>query len=288
MDTTETSADNAGIFATRKIGSLGPLLGAVAAEAQLSRQPEDAITYFFCDWPDLTVQLATDPNWDRRIQCAGMKDWISIQTIPQQKKAAVATLIQKINATVDCIGTAIAPGYDPEGKAASLVLAIATAFDGYIFSHQSFYDARGTKIIGDDSDPISLVESLPDADEFQVSDLVGEWIGIAPDGTICRYMFFANGSCLNLVESESFIRMFGMEGLKTKYAMRMNSPYWEFDAFDFEHERMKGMLFRAIFQPLGRDTFKLEGLPKHFGPRPSDFSHEAITFTRVVRHENRQ
>jgi hypothetical protein len=153
---TKTSPHNAGIFATRKVPPMKSLLETLAADARVSETRADERTFFHCEWQDVAVQLSIDPNWDGPTQCAGMKGWISRQAVRQDNKAAVAALVQRIDSTVDCVGSVISPGYDQSGKAASLVLALATAFDGFIFSHQSFYDARGVKIIGSDSDPTSL------------------------------------------------------------------------------------------------------------------------------------
>ncbi len=144
-----------------------PLLARLAAEARVSESQTGESTFFHCEWQDVTVQLTIDPNWDGPVQCAGMKGWICRQAVKQDNKAAVAALVQRIDSTVDCVGSVISPGYDKAGKAASLVLALATAFDGYIFSHQSFYDARGVKVIGIDSDPTSL-RGMPDTAREQV------------------------------------------------------------------------------------------------------------------------
>jgi hypothetical protein len=156
---TETETfENAAIFATKRIPPLQPLLAALAPDAQISESEEADITLFFCEWHHVIIQLTIDPNWDRVAQCAGMKGWIS-QLAGHHDPAAVKALVRKVDSTVDCIGSVILPGYDSSGKAATLILALATALDGYIFTHQSLYDVRGVKIIGDENAPMSLKES---------------------------------------------------------------------------------------------------------------------------------
>jgi hypothetical protein len=68
----------------------------------------------------------------------------------------VAALVRKIDSTVVLVGSVITPHYDPSGKASSLVLGLAAKLDGYVFSHQSFYDATGAKIIGVTNAPLNL------------------------------------------------------------------------------------------------------------------------------------
>jgi hypothetical protein len=150
---------NAGIFATKNIPPLKPLLAALAPDARISENRKADMTLFLCEWHDVTTQLTIDPNWNGAAQCAGMKGWISQLAAGHHDPAAIKALIRKVDSTIDCIGSVISPGYDSSGKAATLIVALATAFDGYIFSHQSIYDVRGVKIIGDENDPMNLKES---------------------------------------------------------------------------------------------------------------------------------
>jgi hypothetical protein len=151
------SADvKAGIFSTVEMPALKTLLAATAPTAKVSETHDGAVTNFICEWPDVTVRFTIKPHWDRTTQCLGMKNWISSFPAEQKNTPDVQSLNRKIDSTVDCVGAVIAPRYDSAGKAASLILGVATKLDGYIFSQQSFYDATGAKIIGNSNAPASL------------------------------------------------------------------------------------------------------------------------------------
>src|SRR5262245_8980784 len=66
----------------------------------------------------------------------------------------------------------ITPGYDPEGKVAATLLRLLEPTGGFFFSHQSFYDSRGRRIIGLPGDPQQLVpgaDGSPDSPRPAVS-----------------------------------------------------------------------------------------------------------------------
>jgi len=156
MAFSQTPPDNAGIFATTIVPPLKPLLSSLAPGAKISESRQGDMTVFSCEWPDVTVTLTMNPRWDGRVQCSGMKGWISKFPAGDTNTPAVASLLHKIDSTIDCVGSVITPRYDSDGKAASLVLGLATKFDGYVYSYQSFYDTTGSKIIGVVGNPTKL------------------------------------------------------------------------------------------------------------------------------------
>ena len=116
---------------------------------------------------------------------------------------------------------------------------------------------------------------------FQESDLVGAWVGKAADATECRYVFNADGSVINLVESEGFKQWFGPLGVKAKYKFSEKSSLWELDIYDFENFQLAGITFFGIVEPMDKQTFKMQGMPSNHGGRPGSFNEEAIIFTKV-------
>jgi hypothetical protein len=119
---------------------------------------------------------------------------------------------------------------------------------------------------------------------------VGEWSGKAPDGNSVRYIFHHHGSVENVVEHGEFKLWFGPSGTKSKYVLRQklqwwgllrwNAPLWELDMFDYQDFRLKGIVFRAILQPIDSRKFKLQGMPSNHGGRPRKFDDEAIVFEK--------
>lgn len=152
----QASQDNAGIFSTTKVPPLLPLLSSLAPAANITEGRNGDSTTFTCEWPTVTVTITVDPHWDGSVQLAGMRNWISKFPADERDTPAVAALLRKIEGTVDCIGSVIRPGYDAEGKAAALVLGLAAKLEGFVFSHQSFYDAAGTKVIGLPDNPAKI------------------------------------------------------------------------------------------------------------------------------------
>jgi hypothetical protein len=150
------SDKKAGIYLTKKAQSLKAAISSVAPTAKISEVREKDLTVFLCQWPDVNVRITVDPHWDGQTQLAGMKGWIAKFPADEKDTAAVASLLQKMDSTADCIRCVITPGYDKAGRTASLVLGLATKLDGFIFTHQTFYDAKGTKIIGLPGDPLTL------------------------------------------------------------------------------------------------------------------------------------
>lgn len=152
----QSSPDNAGVYSTKELPPLKPLLSSLAPKAKVTEGKEGDSSTFTVEWPDLSIQITVDPTWDRDVQLSGMKGWISRFPDDEKGTPAVAGLLKKMGSTVACVGNVITPGYDAEGKASALVLGLASKLEGFVFSHQSFYDTTGAKIIGLPEDPASI------------------------------------------------------------------------------------------------------------------------------------
>jgi hypothetical protein len=135
---------------------LKAVISSLAPTARISEVRDRDSTVFLCEWPDVNVRITLDPQWDAQAQVAAMKEWIAKFPADEKDTAAVALLLRKLDSTVERVGCVITPRYDKAGRTASLVLGLATKLDGFIFTHQTFYDAKGTKIIGLPGDPPTL------------------------------------------------------------------------------------------------------------------------------------
>ena len=118
--------------------------------------------------------------------------------------------------------------------------------------------------------------------KFEVSDLLGEWTGKAPDGSTLKYIFHKDGSVINFIDEAGFKASYGPSGLQAKYVIREKSPKWEIDIYDYKDARLKGIIFQGILQPIEKGKFKMQGMPSTVGARPSDFDDQAIIFTKTA------
>jgi hypothetical protein len=118
---------------------------------------------------------------------------------------------------------------------------------------------------------------------LQVSDLIGEWRGGAPDKRIVSYIFREDGSVVWTVEAQEF----GMDP-NARYEVRETWPFWELDVFDFVDWRLREITFMGILQPINERTFKMQGTPSNHGGRPVDFDKEAIVFTKLTPNKSLQ
>jgi hypothetical protein len=149
-------SENAGVYSTKEVPAMKPLLASLAPGATITEGKEGDLASFTCAWKDVTVKLTVDTHWNKAVEVPGIKGWIG--RFPPQKKdtPAVAALARQLASTTYCIGCAITPGYDSDGKVTALLLGLAKALDGFVFTHESFYDVDGTKIVGFPDDPVSL------------------------------------------------------------------------------------------------------------------------------------
>jgi len=156
MAYSQTEVDNAAIYSTKKGATLKSLILSSAPSAQVTESTSGDKTVFLCTWPNVTVKVTVDPHWDGGVQLVGMKGWISRFPPEERDIPPVTLLLKQMDSTIDCFGCVISPHYDPDGKAASLITSLAAKLDGYIFSHQTFYNLEWEKIIGLPGDPLKL------------------------------------------------------------------------------------------------------------------------------------
>jgi len=148
--------DYTGIYPMRKGAPTKDLISSLAPTAKVTESQEDKATVFLCEWPGLSVKIRVDPTWDVRKQTADLKRWVKAFPPAQSDTAAARTLLVKLDTAMDCFGCIITPHFDNEGRASAFLLSLAREFDGFVFSHHSFYDGNGAKIIGASDDPENL------------------------------------------------------------------------------------------------------------------------------------
>jgi hypothetical protein len=148
--------DNAGIF------FFGPpptpeQVAAAAPGATVTIEKDGPITRTTLRWPDVSLQInMNDPFWKRDVQLSGMRGYISRFPASERNAPAVKLLLADLDRTTTSYGSIITPAYDREGKAAAALLRLVAPTGGFFFSHQSFYDANGARILGDPADPPKL------------------------------------------------------------------------------------------------------------------------------------
>jgi hypothetical protein len=146
----------AGIYSTKVIPPLQAFLQSLAPTAKISQKQDGSLTWYTCEWPDVTVRFMVDLSWDGPGQRTGMKNWISGLPAGETNTPAVGSLLHQIDATVNAVGSIATPRYDSTGKATALILGLAAKLDGYVFSQYTFYDVMGAKIIGMGDAPAKL------------------------------------------------------------------------------------------------------------------------------------
>jgi hypothetical protein len=151
----EASAmDNVGIYLLQKGILSVEVISNLAKGASVELTSTEKGKSFHVSWPDVSIIILMRNGWhDRAVQVNGMTNWINSFG---SKEKSVKVLLNKVDAAVDLLGCVIEPAYDNEGKISNLVKHIAKEYNGFIFSHQSFYDENGKKIIGDPDDPNSI------------------------------------------------------------------------------------------------------------------------------------
>lgn len=147
--------DNAGIFFYGKPPSPDRVAG-LAAEANVTTVANDNLTNIIVKWPDASVTITIDPTWNREIQLSGIRGWLSQFPEEERNSKPVTSFLSVLDSTTTCYGSAISPGYDKAGKIATLLKQLLGSEGGFIFSHQSFYNANGVRITGLAGDPAFL------------------------------------------------------------------------------------------------------------------------------------
>jgi hypothetical protein len=148
--------DNAGVYSTQSVKIDRDLIVSLAGKAEVSETVEGEIKKLVCRWTNVSVAVVVDPKWDGDVQIKGMRGWISRFPEEERDITPVAALLRTMDSVTNCYGCVITPGYDPDGKAKALILGLAKKAQGFVFSHQTFYDTEGKKIIGLPGDPVTL------------------------------------------------------------------------------------------------------------------------------------
>ena len=146
--------DNAGIYLSKKANMSVEGISSLAKGASVEVISSENGKSFHVSWSDVSIKINMKNKWsDRSVQINGMSN--RIKSFGSQDKS-VNTLLETVNASVDLLGCVIEPGYDREEKISNLVKLIAKEYDGFIFTHQSFYSENGEKIVGKPGDPDSI------------------------------------------------------------------------------------------------------------------------------------
>jgi hypothetical protein len=148
--------DFAGIYPTNTTEPSIGLLASLAPGAKIVESKEGNITAFRVDWPDVSVKIRVDPKWDQPGQIAEMNRWITHISREQKDNPIIKALMKKLETTKNCFGCIVTPAFDPDDKAVTLLLALATAGDGLIYAHHTFYDQGGSRILGTEGDPARM------------------------------------------------------------------------------------------------------------------------------------
>jgi hypothetical protein len=153
---TEVAAkDNAGIY----FFGVPPSPEKVAAAAKGARvtvEEHGRFTRITAQWPGVTFVISIDPDWNRNVQLAGIRGWISQFAAVERNRAQVKALLSDLDRTTTCFGSVITPAFDPGGRVVATLLRLLDPTGGFFFAHQSFYDAKGRRILGLPGDPQRL------------------------------------------------------------------------------------------------------------------------------------
>lgn len=144
--------DNAGIF-FHGTPPTPAQVAALAEGAKVKTSTEGAVTRIVVEWPDASLTINIDPDWNRDVQLSGIRGWVSRFPDDERSSEAVVSFLAELDRTTTAYGSIIAPGYDEEGKVAALLRELLGTSGGFFFSHQSFYSASGRRIIGLPGDP---------------------------------------------------------------------------------------------------------------------------------------
>lgn len=158
------AADNPAATATRNNAGIyffgtppgSKAIVALAPDVASAVTQTDGIVQINLLWSDVSLQISMDPNWNRENELRSIRGWLA--RFPERDRDAPGTIsfLEKLDKTVAFFGAQIEPCYDFEGKVARLLKALLIDTGGFLFSHQSFYSARGHRIVGLPGDPVEL------------------------------------------------------------------------------------------------------------------------------------
>jgi hypothetical protein len=147
--------DNAGIFFYGPPPSAAQIIAA-ARGASTTTELDGNLTKITAKWSDVTLTVSINPSWNREVQLGGIRAWISQFGSEYRNAPGAKNLVANLERTTTCYGSVIAPAYDNEGKVVATLSRLLKTTGGFFFSHQSFYDATGRRIIGLPGDPSRL------------------------------------------------------------------------------------------------------------------------------------
>ncbi len=147
--------DNAGIFFYGPAPSVEQITAAAKGARTEARREGDR-TRITASWPDVTLVISIDPSWNRDVQLSGMRGWIGRFGAAYRNSPDVGAFLADLDRTTASYGSVTTPAFDRESKAVATLLRLLESTGGFLFSHQSFYDSQGRKIIGLPGDPQQL------------------------------------------------------------------------------------------------------------------------------------
>ena len=147
--------DNAGIFFYGPAPSPAQIEN-LAKGATVSSAAQANTTSIRVEWPDVSITINIDPNWNRDLQLSGIRGWLSQFPKNERSSKQVVSFLSELDRTTTSYGSIISPSYDKAGKAATLLKQLLGSSGGFFFSHQSFYNAKGERIAGLPGDPAIL------------------------------------------------------------------------------------------------------------------------------------
>ncbi|WP_087016860.1 hypothetical protein [Thaumasiovibrio subtropicus] len=149
------ASDKAGIYLSSKFDLNIASLQQFAPEADIQAIHSDDELSYLIAWPDLSIRLGARKEWvDRDVQIEGIYNWVGLFDLDASE---LVSFRRRIRNTEDVVGCVIEPAFLADARAQQVLLAIARHYHGFIFTHQSFYNHDGIKLVGQRVDPVHLI-----------------------------------------------------------------------------------------------------------------------------------
>ena len=128
--------------------------GDIAATATVRQ--EERKTRLTLEWPDASLLITLDPDWDKTAQMTGLSKWA--ERFPARVRALpkVVALLASFAQVTACFGMVCKPGFAANTALSDLLLRLPGSESGFFFSGNSFYAADRSQITGLDDDPLWL------------------------------------------------------------------------------------------------------------------------------------